>query len=151
MKVTAHEYEADGTYAVTLIVNDGQADSNPSDTIVTITGDSPPVTPSLSVLARKGGLSWRKTRVKAKATVQVEDVTGAGVSGAIITATWAGAYSRSVTFVTDNSGLATSETKYVSRPTQPFIFTVLDVDKAGYISSDMPQPLILDPQEESVE
>lgn len=130
-----HIYSDPDTYVVTLIVNDGQENSEPATADVNISAPLP-ITSTLSVVEPiDGRLVWKNaTRVKAIAIVKVVDENGDPVSDVTVTVTWDGAYSSSVTLVTGASGTATSETKYVNKPKQSFLFTVQNVVKSGFNS-----------------
>lgn len=123
-------YETAKDYLVTLVVNDGQLDSSEDTVLITITADKdpPPVTQNLSVGIQPLPLDWIRNNRAAKATVVVTVTDGSvPVEGVAIQAEWTGAYSSSVSLVTDGSGQATSETRYINKPKLPFIFTVTDL------------------------
>ncbi len=127
----SHTYAAAGTYTVTLVVNDGELDSDPASTTATIS--EPGADPTMIVSDISLSKDVKRTRVKATATVTVIDDAGNPVEGATVYAHWSGAYSANVTLTTDSNGQASNTTKYVNNPSQPFVFTIDNVVKAGYI------------------
>lgn len=126
-----HSYASTGTYTATLVVNDGQLDSAPASAIVTITEPSPDQSMAVSKITM--GLTVKRTRVTATATLTLVDNERNPVSGATVSAHWSGAYSANVTLVTDANGSASHTTKYVNKPSEAYTFTIDDVVKSGYV------------------
>jgi serine protease len=127
----SHAYAAAGTYTATLVVNDGEYDSNPAYATVTIS--EPGSDPTMVVSNIALSLASRRDRYSATATVTVLDDAGNPVSGATVSAHWSGAYSANVSLTTGTDGKASHVTKYVRNPSSPFVFSIDDVVKSGYI------------------
>lgn len=136
----SHAYAAAGTYTVSLVVNDGEYDSNPAYATATVTEPGSDPTMVVSDIAMSKVV--RRTRQKATATITVIDDGGNPVDGATVYGTWSGAYSASVAVVTGSNGVATSSTKYVNKPTSAFVFEITDVVKSGYVFDDANSVLI---------
>jgi serine protease len=126
-----HTYAEVGVYNVTLTVNDGNLDSDPSTTTVTIEqeGGGPtmhvkePIT-MLPILRTAG----HNVFVKVRATVTIVDANNDPVEGATVSGYWSGATSDVDAFVTDLDGIGTCESDEVKlKKDETFKFTVTNV------------------------
>jgi hypothetical protein len=78
-------------------------------------------------------MSWSTQAVfyRAHATVTIVDVSSLPVEGALVYASWSGAYSGDVSGTTDAAGTVTLDSGKVKNG-GTFIFTVTDVVKSGW-------------------
>ena len=128
-----HTYGSAGTFNVTLVVSDGELDSDPDYAQATIT--DPGANPKMVVSDIQLSVS---SRVRGKfltgnATVTVIDEYNNPVSGAVVTAHWSGVINEAEEFVTDANGIGTCSTSWVKEPDGFFVFTIDNVVGSGYI------------------
>jgi serine protease len=127
-----HAYVNRGTYTVTLVVNDGNVDSEPSITTATVTDVQAMHVADIemSTAERTAG---RNVFTKAVATVTIVAADGTTpVEGATVSGHWSGLTSDTDTFVTGGDGTGSCESDEVKKASGTFTFTVDNVVLSGW-------------------
>jgi chitodextrinase len=128
-----HVYAAGGTYTVTLIVNDGAVDSEPSITTAEITqlttGKMHVDSIDMSTSTRTAG---KNTFTSGVASVTVVDDKRAPVEGVTVYGHWSGLTRDSDSGITDASGVVTLTSDSVKKGSGTFTFTIDSLVKSGW-------------------
>ena len=128
----SHAFNIEGTYAVTLKVDDGLAFAVDTAMVV-VAGLPQPVTgmhvDSIDMVLRSTGVN-----TAAQAVVKIVSGDGVPVAGATVSGSWSGATTDADTGVTDASGLVTLVSDNVKRVASgtTYSFTVEDVVSADW-------------------
>jgi hypothetical protein len=121
-----------GVYTFSLVVNDGTADSEPDEVVITVEQPSAPTmvvdTIIMNLVQLYGG--WR---TYATATVYIVDAIGP-VPNVSITGHWEGATFDTESGTTDADGKITFYSNFIRRPSSgtKYTFKIDTVSKSGY-------------------
>lgn len=126
-----HTYSTAGTYTALLTVTDNSSATATDSKLITV--NAPPagyVHVEDQTLTR---VTLAGNKIACKDVVLIEDDAGLPVSGAIVSASYSGPTSGSVSGTTGANGEATLQTSTIRKPSGFWTFTVTDVQATGLI------------------
>jgi PKD repeat protein len=120
----SHSYTSAGTFTVTLTVTDNEGLTDSATTTITVTRD-------IYVGALTLTSSSSTTAVSAGAAVTIKNRAGSAIPGVVVTGSWSGVVSGTVSGTTNSSGVVNLASPQ-SAVSGTFTFTVTGVSASGF-------------------